>query len=89
MCAPVGEEAPQVDIPGPQPRHLGEAPHCRFGMTAWRHLANSFFPHSAPRVYYAKAEHAADSDFVPFVAVPRKQGLCSIPAHLWASRRQG
>ena len=37
---PVGEMTPQVDIPGPKSRRWGVVPHCRFGMTAWTHLAN-------------------------------------------------
>ena len=39
LCAPVEEKTPQVDILGPKSRHWGGVPHCKFGMTAWTHLA--------------------------------------------------
>ena len=88
MC-PRGEKTPQVDTPGPKNRRLGEAPHCRFGMTEWRRLANGFSPHSSPRVYYAKADDMQPILILSPLLGSRKRRLRSSPAHLWAPKKAG
>ena len=45
MCPCWGKHSASEN-PKAENRRLGEASHCRFGVTAWRHLANDFFPHS-------------------------------------------
>ena len=55
-----------------------------------RHLANGFFPHSSPRVYYAKA-----NDMQPIVILspllgPReRRGYVAFPPTCGSPRRQG